>query len=502
MSTPQKSWLCTVCGYIHHGPQPPDVCPVCGATSDLFELQEATEEPEPSRGVATPVASQWRCLNCEYVHKGEAPPDRCPVCGAPRERFEALTEAQPSAGHGEAVRVVIVGAGIAGVSAAEAVRKNSDDAEVLMLCKEEALPYYRLNLTRYLAGEVTRTNLRLKSEAWFKSQNIQIRTGCELCSVDPEQKTLTLRDGEALPYDRLILAMGSHPFVPPFPGVTRENVTAIRTLADVDCILKLAETSQRCAVIGGGLLGLEAAGALAKRGLDVTLLEGYGWLLPRQLSETAAQYLETKVKEERIKLRMQVRVQELVGEECVHGVLLEDGSTVDADLVIIATGVRPNSYIARMSGLEVNRGIIVDDHLQTSHADIFAAGDVAEHRGVSYGTWGPSQFEGTMAGMNAVGVPAEFIGVPRSNMLKVLGYDLFSIGQIKPEDASFREVKGELGDNYFTFVFRDSLLVGCILMGDTKLSPKVKRVVEQKEDCARLLATKPKVEEVIAFLKR
>ena len=295
--------------------------------------------------------------------------------------------------------------------------------------------------------------------------------------------------------------MGSHPFIPPFPGVTRQNVTAVRTLADVDHILKMAETSRRCAVVGGGLLGLEAAGALAKRGLDVTLLEGHGWLLPRQLNEVAAQYLEVKVEEVGIKLLKQVRVQELVGEERVHGVLLEDGNTVDADLVIIATGVRPNSYIARMSGLEVNRGIIVDDHLQTSHADIFAAGDVAEHRGVSYGTWGPSQFQGTMAGMNAVGLKAEFVGVPRSNMLKVLGYDLFSIGQIGLEDASFREVKGELGDDYFTFVFRDSHMVGCILMGDTKLSAAAKRMVEQHEDCAKLLAAKPTVEDVIAFLR-
>jgi len=501
MDTPKKSWVCTVCGYIHHGPEPPDVCPVCGATRDLFDAQEVAEEPEAAERTETPVASQWRCLNCEYVHKGDAPPEACLVCGSPQDRFEALVKAPPPGGEGESARVVIVGAGIAGMSAAEAVRKNSEEAQVLVLSKEEVLPYYRLNLTRYLAGEIKQSSLQLKGKAWFEAQNIQIRTGCEVCAVAPEEKTLTLRDGEEIAYDRLILAMGSHPFIPPFPGATREKVTALRTLADVDLILEVATEGRRCAVIGGGLLGLEAAGALAKRGVNVTLLEGHGWLLPRQLNETAAQYLEAKVEEIGIDLRRKVRVKELLGEESVHGVLLEDGTTIDTDLVIIATGVRSNSYIARMSGLEVNRGIIVDDHLQTSDDNIFAAGDVAEHRGVSYGTWGPSQFQGTMAGMNAVGVPTEFVGVPRSNMLKVLGYDLFSIGQIKPEDASYREIEGERDGNYYTFIFRDSHMVSCILMGDTSLSPVIKRLVEQGEDCSELLASRPTVDDVVASLK-
>jgi len=494
VSATEKSWFCTVCGYVHHGPEPLDVCPVCGATSDLFEVQDAQDEP------AAPAPSQWRCLNCEYIHDGDAPPEVCPVCGAPPERFEAVEPCAPAVVGADAVRVVIVGAGIAGVSAAEAARKHSPDAEIVLLSREDSLPYYRLNLTRYLAGEVAASDLGLHPETWFAEQRIDILTGREVCAVDPEEKSLSLRDDEAIPYDRLVLAMGAHPFIPPFPGVTRENVTALRTIADAERILQAARSGSRCAVIGGGLLGLETAGALARRRVDVTLLEGHGWLLPRQLNETAARYLEGKVADAGIALRKRARTQELVGEECVRGVLLEDGDMVDADLVIIATGVRSNSYVARLAGLEVNRGVIVNDHLQTSHADILAAGDVAEHRGVAYGTWGPSQFQGTMAGMNAVGATASFAGMPRSNMLKVLGYDLFSIGQVKPEDASCREVEGERDGHYFTFVFRDSRMVSAILMGDTRLSAEVKRVIEQEEDCADLVATRPTVEDVIAHL--
>ncbi len=422
------------------------------------------------------------------------------MCGAPPERFEPVAAASAVVGTDEAGRVVVVGAGIAGVSAAEAARKHAPEAEIVLLSRENERPYYRLNLTRYLAGEVDKDELALQTDAWFEEQNIEVQTGCELCRLDPEQKTVTLRDETSLSYDRLVLTMGAHPFIPPFPGATRENVTALRTLADADRILGVAGEGTRCVVIGGGLLGLETAGALARRGVDVTLLEGHGWLLPRQLNQTAARYLEAKVEETGITLRRKARTQELMGEESVRGVLLEDGDTIEADLVVIATGVRSNTYVARMAGLEVNRGIVVNDHLQTSRPDVFAAGDVAEHRGVAYGTWGPSQFQGTMAGMNAVGAPAEFVGTPRSNMLKVLGYDLFSIGQVKPEDASFREIEGEEGGHYYSFIFRDSHMVSAILMGDTSLSATVKRVVEQKEDCAELLATRPAVTDVLAFL--
>jgi nitrite reductase (NADH) large subunit len=184
----------------------------------------------------------------------------------------------------------------------------------------------------------------------------------------------------------------------------------------------------------------------------------------------------------------------------VRGVLLGDGTTIDAGLVLITTGVRPNSYLARIAGLEVGQGIVVDDHLTSSHPDVLAAGDVAEHRGVLYGTWGPAGFQGSIAGLNAAGSPAEFAGIPRSNMLKVLGYDLFSIGQIQVEDASYTILDETIDDNYFYFVFRDTHLVGAILMGDTTLSAGVKNLVEKRLDCSKLLGKHPSAREVLQFV--
>ena len=357
-----------------------------------------------------------------------------------------------------------------------------------------------MNLTRYLAGEIGPEHLPLHAERWYEEQAIELKLCAELCTVDPDQHRLRLRGGEDLCYDKLILAMGSHPFVPPVPGANRENVTILRTRQDAEYILTQVQSDTRVVVIGGGLLGLEAAGALIDKAASVAVLEGYGWLLPRQLSQTAAAPMEQHVRSLGIDLHQKVKVKEIVGDERARGVRLEDGTEVRADLVIISTGVRPNSYVARLAGLEVHSGIVVNNHLQTSAPDIYAAGDVAEHLGVVYGLWAPSQFQGTAAGRNAAGDPVEFLGVPRSNVLKVLGFDMFSIGRIAAEDASYEIIDGTVHDHYQYFVFRDSRMVGAILLGDTAQSAHVKHTVEQQLDCSRVLQGDRDVASVLAFL--
>jgi nitrite reductase (NADH) large subunit len=493
---PSNAWICGVCGYVHYGPEPPDECPVCGATQDMFE---PSTEALPAQEM--PNATQWRCLNCGYTHDGPKPPEACPVCEAAADLFEpCLPEAASQPQKSSSLKVLIVGAGIAGVSAAEALKKYAPGAEIRLISKENILPYYRLNLTRYLAGEVQAGQLPLHPENWYAERQIELMLGAELRSIDLAGKQVALRDGSQIEYDKLILTAGSHPYVPPFPGSNRENVTVLRTKADADEILNACHKDMHCVCIGGGLLGLETAGALALRGLQVTLLEGFGWLLPRQLNQRAGLLLEEYVRSKSISLRLNAQTQELVGDEQVCGVLLKDGSTLPADLVIISTGVRSNSYLARTAGIEVKNGVVVDNMLRTSHPDVFAAGDVAEHRGVVYGIWGPSQFQGSIAGMNVAGEKAEFAGVARSNMLKVLGIDMFSIGQIVLEDASYQAVEAEIDGRYYYYVFHDNYLVGSILLGDTALSAGVKNVIEKHIDCSKVLQKQPGVSEVLSFL--
>jgi nitrite reductase (NADH) large subunit len=218
------------------------------------------------------------------------------------------------------------------------------------------------------------------------------------------------------------------------------------------------------------------------------------------LHQRAGEILNKYVVATGIKLRTKAMTREIVGNGRMRGVLLEDGSVVPAELVVIATGIRSNSHLARRAGLEVNQGVVVDNLLATSHPDVFAAGDVAEHHGQVYGIWGPSQYQGNIAGMNMAGGCVEFGGIPRSNTLKVLGMDLFSIGQINAEDASFQTFDHEADGRCFRFVFRDNRLVGAVLLGDTKLTATVKQAVESGADFSALLAKCQTASEVIEAL--
>ncbi|MBD3420210.1 MAG: pyridine nucleotide-disulfide oxidoreductase [Chitinivibrionales bacterium] len=491
MST-NNSWICKVCGYIHEGSEPPDVCPVCGVFKEEFAPYQE------SKAVKKEASGQWRCIICGYMHEGAQPPETCPLCGASADKFETDTAAKAIISRPKRKETyVIAGGGVAGVSAAEAIRSCRPDAEIKLFSKEEALPYYRINLTRYLAGQVAEKMLSLHPRQWYHEHGIEVQGGAELTTVDPEHKMLRLKNGEDVAYDKLVLTVGSHPFVPPFAGSHRDNVTPFRSRTDADFLIEQGTSSETCVVVGGGLLGLETAGGIARHGAKVTLLEGHDWLMPRQLNAKAGALLEENANLEGVHIRKNARVKEFVGDEHVRGVMLDDGTTLPAELVVIATGVRPNSYIARLAGLHVDRGIVVDDYLATSHPDIFAAGDVAEHRGELYGLWQPAQFMGKIAGLNAAGTRTEFGGIPRSHTLKILGTKMFSIGRITPEDGSYRAIDQEHDGTYSFFMFRDNQLVGAILLGDTRASTRIKKLVEGKTDCSKLLAANPGAADII-----
>ncbi len=492
-----NAWRCNVCGYVHREAKAPEWCPVCGSPQEEFK-EYADETPH----AAASKVDRWQCLNCSYLHAGSDPPPVCPVCDSPADRFEALGDATEGPGDaGEKTNVVVVGAGIAGISAVESLRAASQSAEITLISKEPDLPYYRLNLTRYLAGEIDTDALPIHPEDWYEEQRVRLMLGTEVSAIDLEKHKLDICGGTEQPFEKLILTVGAHPFLPPFPGAYREGVTSLRSLEHAERILSSPLAGEKCVCIGGGLLGLETAGALARRGADVTLLEGHGWLLPRQLSRQAGEMLCEHVVRAGISLRTEARTAEILGDERVRAVLLEDGESLPAGLVVIATGIRPNSYLARLAGLEVNQGVVVDNHLVSSHPSVLAGGDVAEHRGTVYGIWGPSRYQGSIAGMNAVGMNAEFGGIPRSNTLKVLGLDLFSIGTIEPEDASFEKIEQESGGEYFRFVFRDSRLIGSILLGDTALTSVVKKAVERKADFSEVLRKRPSAADVVADLE-
>lgn len=467
------TWQCELCGYIHSGDKPPFSCPVCGAEQELFHVLEILREsPLPVR------SDTWQCGICDYLHQGAEPPVNCPVCGAKTNLFNPRLESETPSHPADIQRLVVLGAGIAGLTAATEARRQSPEVAITLVSREAPHPYYRLNLTRFLAGEVPEENLLMRTPQWFDEQRIEIMTA-EATSLDREQRRILLRDGRHLAYDRLVLANGAHPFIPPFPGATREGVLVLRTLEDARTILRRLAQGKRVVCIGGGLLGLETAGALARRGATVTVVEGFAWLLPRQLTPRAGKILQERLEAQCLTVSCGVAVRELTGDESVRGVLLENGAELPADFVVIAAGVRPNSHLARQSGLKVHGGVVVDDRMFTSDPAILAAGDVAEHRGRLYGIWPAGFAQGVIAGSNAVGGWAEFSCIAPSTRIKVLDVDLFSIGLVHPEDAGTKVCEDTTGDGAYSALFsRDGQLVGAVLYGDTSQAGLLKEVVE------------------------
>jgi nitrite reductase (NADH) large subunit len=449
-TVPVKAWICPVCGYIHYGDTPPESCPVCGEDGSVFTPYEEPVKP-----------------------------------------VKSLID--------DTLRTVIIGAGIAGISAAEAIRKLSKTAPVTLISEEPGLPYYRINLTRYLAGEVSGDEMALHNQDWYANETVELLYG-KVSSLDIFLQEIALEDGQKLNYDRLILTTGANPFVPPIEGREKKNIKTLRTRADAEHILSTVKPGGNVICIGGGILGLETAAAIARSGVQVTVLEALPWLMPRQLNQKSAAVFERKIGNLGISVRTNVKTKLFTGEESVTGVTLEDGTILPADLVIISAGVRSNITLARESGLKVNQGIIVDDTMRTSYDNIFAAGDVAEHRGILYGTWTPAQLQGSIAGMSALGQSASFPGVPRSNKVKVLGFDLISTGTIEPETPADRMVDTEINESYFNFLLRGNKLIGCIFLGDTTLAGTAKSWIEEEKEHALLSSAGISVEEILKIL--
>ncbi len=397
-------------------------------------------------------------------------------------------------------RIVIVGAGIAGISAAESVREHAPDAEIVIISKEPEYPYYRLNLTRLLAGDIAEESLPLHSPEWFSEHRIDFMPGTSVESIQLTEKTLLLQDGRSIHFDKLIMATGSQPWVPSIPGTDLDNVFTIRTLDDVRNVLAVVKSGSRVACIGGGILGMETASALVKREAEVTLLEAFDYLMPRQLNPEGGGVLRQHLEKLGIEVITSAIADCLVGDGQVTGVHLKRGQLVTSDVVVITAGDRADTRLLQEIGITVNKGVLVDNYLRTTNPDIFAIGDVCEHDGMIYGSWDAAKYQGRIAGMNAAGKPTEFGGIPRSHLLKVVGKPMLSIGIVTPPDGSYRKIEDFPDQGYRMFMFRDGCLVGALIVGKLTLLKALHWAIQMRLDMRTLLASQPTAQEVADWL--
>jgi nitrite reductase (NADH) large subunit len=452
---------------------------------------------------------RWRCTRCRHVHVAEDPPPFCPVCAAIRSRFEPAPEGeteaeQPAAAarppEAEAApaaaaharvepagrRVLVVGGSIGGHIAAQTARELAPDARITLVTDEQHSFYNRLNLTRLMAEEVERQELFDYGPAWYEEHQVEVLTATRVIGLDPLHKAALLAEGRELSYDACILTHGCTAAVPPFFRERLPGVFFLRTLEDVESILALTRAGTRAVVIGGGVLGLEAAYGLKKRGASVQVFEFLPRLMPRQLDEAAASLFIEMVREKGIEVFVGVSVAELLGAEAVTGLALADGRSFDADLVVVSTGIRPSVDWVRRAGIQCNRGVLVDDRMQTSAPDVYAAGDVVEWCGQVVGLWTNAIEQARVAATNAMGGMAVFRGFVPVTILKCLGIPLVSLGEVLEDGAGITSSVTTGPGTYRRVVFRHGIPVGGVLLGSSTGMGELRKLIEGGVELERL----------------
>jgi nitrite reductase (NADH) large subunit len=384
-------------------------------------------------------------------------------------------------------RYLIVGSGVAGITAAQSIVRADPQAQV-HLVGAEPYPYYqRPRLWMYLAGELEQQDLYFRPAEWYAARGIHLRLDRRVISLDPIEHRVRLANGEGMSYDRLLLATGAESFVPAFDGVDQDGVFALRTLDDALAIKQYADQVESVVQIGGGLLGLETARALTVPHRSVTVIEIAPHLLPRQLDIIGGQVLQARLEAMGLVFHTGAVTQSILGDGRVTGVRLRDGRVVSGELVVLSTGIRSRIELARDAGLQVNRGIVVDGQLRTSAADVYAAGDAAEFEGRVYGIIPAALEQARAAAANMVDDGAvTYAGTLPSNTLKVAGIDLTCLGDSTADGSGYAvwRYSDHAAGVYKRLALRDGRIEGAILLGDTRDARALQQLISSRRDVA------------------
>jgi len=385
------------------------------------------------------------------------------------------------------MKYIIIGNGVAGTTAAINIRKIDHEGEITIL-SDEAYPFYsRIRLMEYISGDVNESGLVIYKDAWYEKNNIKLLLNTPVSEIDKNKKEVITHSGHILKYDTLLIAAGGLSFVPPISGSDKKGVFTLRTLKDAIEIKKYAEQSKRVVLIGGGVLGLEVGNSLRKTEHSIFVVEFFPRLLPRQMDTEGAEILKTQMEKMGFAFFLGAKTREITGDEKVKSVILDDGTIIDCDMVIISAGVKPNTKLAGKLGIKCNKGIPVNDELETEINGIYAAGDIAEHKGICYGIWPAADEQGKIAGINMAGSSAIYTGTLPSNILKIAGINLISAGNIDP-DKNLEAIVQKDSENfiYRKLVIKDNCIVGCILYGNIDVWKKIKKAMDEKKDISRI----------------
>jgi nitrite reductase (NADH) large subunit len=382
-------------------------------------------------------------------------------------------------------KLVVIGNGMAGVRVLEELLERAPDRyDVTVFGAEPHPTYNRIMLSPVLAGEKTFDDIVTHDRAWYAQKGFDLRAGLRIDAIDRGARDVVAADGSRFPYDRLVIATGSHPFVIPVPGRDLPGVITFRDIADVDAMVAAAGNGRRAVVIGGGLLGLEAANGLLARGMTVTVVHLMATVMERQLDDAAGHLLRRELERRGLAVITEANTECIFGDAHVAGVRLKDGREIPADLVVMAVGIKPNGDLGKAAGLAANRGLIVDDRMATSDEAILAVGECVEHRGQNYGLVAPLYEMAKVAADQLAGTTeSAYQGSVTSTKLKVTGIDVFSAGAFgadkESEDIVFRDAARGI---YKRIVLKENRIVGAVLYGDTADGARLFQLLRAGED--------------------
>jgi len=382
-------------------------------------------------------------------------------------------------------KLVLIGNGMAGVRTIEEIVKRDAETFEITIIGEEPYPNYnRIMLSNVLQGKTTINDININDWDWYKDNHINLLTGEKAVRIDKDKKEVITDKQQIIAYDELIIATGSSAFILPVPGSDLDGVIGFRTIGDTEMMMEAAQNYKKAVVIGGGLLGLEAARGLIDRGMEVHVVHLLPSLMEMQLDAAAAELLKKDLEAQGMKFLMEKQTAEIYGEKRVQGLKFTDGTSVECDLVVMAVGIRPNVAIARDACLEVNRGIVVNDYMVTSDPSIYAVGECAEHNGIAYGLVAPLYEQGIALAEHITGGQGKgYQGSVLSTQLKVAGCDLFSGGKIhEDENTQAIIVHDQFSKLYKKILVTDNKIVGVVLYGDASDGNRLFNMLKKQAD--------------------
>lgn len=372
------------------------------------------------------------------------------------------------------VKYLIIGNGIAGLSAAKAIRNNDKEGNITIVSNEPYLSYYRLKLTRELANYEEDEKIFVNDEGWYEKNNIQVILDESVEKIQDSNNKIILEDGNSITYKKLLIATGSSPFIPPMKGKEKNGVFTLRNISNLKSIRNYIKGIEKITVIGGGLLGIEAAWSLKLLGKKVSLIEFGPYLLNRQLDEELGTKLKNRLEDEGIEVYLPKSADEVIGDDKVEKIRLSTGDIIETEAILISSGTRPNLELVNDSGIKYDRGIIVDRNLRTNVGNIYAAGDVAEYDNRVHGLWTASNLQGRVAGNNMSGLEESYTNPSVFTNLRIGDIQMFSIGDVVDFDKVY-EYKEEKA-HHKLFV-TENLITGAILTGDLSQQNSIRNAV-------------------------